>query len=105
MRLIPSFQARVGTVDATQWFFHPSLSFNYQVFIRRNCQNGTLWVASNVMIAQPVFLRSCKPILPLLASSSVHLCSALATAYPDDVDERFAVHWYCCHLCTLALLW
>jgi hypothetical protein len=89
-------------MDATQWFFHSFLSFNYQVFIRRNHQNGRQWVASNVVIAQPVLLRSCKPILPLLASPSAHLCSALAAAYPDDVDERFAVHWYSRPLCVLA---
>jgi hypothetical protein len=36
--------------------------------------------------------------------SSAHFCSALAAAYPDDVDERFAGHWYSRPCCALALL-
>lgn len=62
MRLISRFQALVGTMDATQRFFHSSLCSIHQVLIRYNHQNGSIWVASFVMIAQLALLRSCEPI-------------------------------------------
>ncbi len=57
------------------------------------------------MIAQAVSPRSCESIHPLLVSSSTYLCSAFASAYPDDVvDERLAVHWYNRRSCVLVSL-
>jgi hypothetical protein len=56
------------------------------------------------MIAQPVLAPSCELTIARLASSSTHFCSALAAAHPDDVDERFAGHWYSRPWCALALL-
>jgi hypothetical protein len=104
MHLIFSFQASVGAMDVTQWSFNLSLCSNYEVLICYDPQNGRRWVASNVLIAQPVLAQSCELILELLELSSAHFCSALAAAYPDDVDERFAGHWYSRPCCALALL-
>ena len=104
MRLIFSLQACVGAMDVTQRYLHLLLCSNYKMLIRHNPQNGRRWVASNVLIAQPVLARSCELILELLAPSSTHFYSALAAAYPDDVDERFAGHWYSRPCCAPALL-
>src|SRR6267142_1537892 len=39
-------------------------------------------------------------LTPPASSSGANLhISALAAAYPDDVDQRFAKHWYGCHPC------
>ena len=95
MRLIPFLQACVGTVDASQWFFHLSLSYKSEMLIHSHYQNGKIWAAKSVTIAKPAFPQNCEPIHTLArhAYSSTDLVSALAAAYPDDVDERFAGHW------------
>ena len=73
----------------------PSFCSNHDVLICYNPQNGRTWVASNARIARLVLPRSCESSLHS-GHSSHQFYSAFAAAYPDDVDERFAVHWYSC---------